>query len=872
MRRSILPPGLADAIRGDLEEERRRRAQRSPTAARVWSWRAWIGIAVFAAWSRIVDAARGWRPSTWLGPAHEWRQAMRGLRRSPWYAASGAGVIALSLTLTTTVFAVVDGVVFRPLPYVNSDDLVAVVGGFRALPTTNFVLASWPDVRAWKAAAPAVAFATLDIGGQVPVGDGDSVPVAAIDEALLNLLGVKPLMGGFAPTDYVPEVRTASIVPALLTYQTWQKRFGGDPGVIGRVRTDSSGHGLRVAGILPRSFVFPTSLGPFVPEVLTPLVPGRSQGDPSARGVRVLGRLPPGMTVDALSRRLSEAASVVAAAFPALPSDPRLSATQRILRGPFDVVHVRPLIEELTLGTRPVAVTVFVTAAGLLLLASLNLIGLSSGRFLDRHTELGLRRALGGTTPVLVRLVAIEHGLLVMAGGLVGMAALPLTLGTVGRLLPRDVVLFKAATLDLRVAAFAGIAMMAAMAVVTVGIAIAMPRRISRPAPRATESGRSAARSAVVSVQIALALVMTVSGALLAASLLRIWTAPVGWRPESLARLRVRAPDALDAGTLTRFLDQLRRTPGVAHAGALDLPILEESIYVSAFETPEGALKSEADAQSMGVTDDFFDAAGLTLVSGRLPTRREFSEGASVAVVSRRLGERYWRGQSPMGQTIRRSRDGRVFVVVGVVPDVLTVEWDLDSGGDIYVPLAATLHPNVSNILVRFERGHDAALDDVVAVAANDRSGFRLLHAETFSTALGESIDWQRFQSWLFIVLGGAALAIVGVGVLGLMAMRTGRRTREVGVRMALGATRAGVRRQLVREQFGPVAAGLAMGSAAAMWASTVIRSYLYKPPAYDWSAWTAAVILILVAALTGISIPAWKASRIEPVSALRQD
>jgi hypothetical protein len=323
---------------------------------------------------------------------------------------------------------------------------------------------------------------------------------------------------------------------------------------------------------------------------------------------------------------------------------------------------------------------------------------------------------------------------------------------------------------------------------------------------------------------------------------------------------------------LNVFLDRIGHMRGIVSAGALDRAILERGIYGSSFEEPIGAGKSDADVSSNGVTEDFFSAAGLPLVSGRWPTPAEFTSGDSVAVVSQNLAALYWRRRPPLGQTLRRSRDGRVFAVVGVVPDARSVAWDIESGGQIYVPLAATPRPTVSNVIVRFQPGQESAFGPVMAAAIANRAGLHVLRADTLANAFGESIDWRRFQSWLFVTLGAAALAIVGVGILGLMAMRTGRRTREVGVRLALGATRAHVRRQLVVEQFVPVAAGLAIGSAGAVWTSTVLRSYLYKPPSYDWSAWIAAVILIVAAALIGISIPAWKASQIEPVKALRQD
>src|SRR5262249_54406690 len=151
-------------------------------------------------------------------------------------------------TLTTTVFAVVDGVVFRPLPYVRADRLAMPKGGFRTLPALNFVQVSGPDVRAWKAAAPEVEFATMSVGDLTPIAEADALRSAEVDASFLHVLGVRPLMGGFVAADFAG-APNPPIAAALITYATWQARFGGDPSVIGQVRTDNGGHGFRVAGV-----------------------------------------------------------------------------------------------------------------------------------------------------------------------------------------------------------------------------------------------------------------------------------------------------------------------------------------------------------------------------------------------------------------------------------------------------------------------------------------------------------------------------------------------------------------------------------------------------------------------------------------------
>jgi hypothetical protein len=270
------------------------------------------------------------------------------------------------------------------------------------------------------------------------------------------------------------------------------------------------------------------------------------------------------------------------------------------------------------------------------------------------------------------------------------------------------------------------------------------------------------------------------------------------------------------------------------------------------------------------VTHGYFEAAGLRPSDGRLPTDAEFMSGAPVIVVTDIVARQFWPGRRAVGESL--ANEGRLFYVVGVVPDARYMSLDLEPQGEIYWPLAAAARKYLSNVLIRFDRPGRAALGPVVAQVVQRCPNCRFRSAQMMTEALGATIRPRQFSAWLFSAFGIAALVIVGTGILGLVAMTAKRRTREIGIRMALGATRAGVMRQILREQLTSVVLGLVAGGIVAAWAVRFVASYLYKTPTYDPWAWAAAIAALLLISVAGTLIPSHYASRIDPVRALRVD
>ena len=268
------------------------------------------------------------------------------------------------------------------------------------------------------------------------------------------------------------------------------------------------------------------------------------------------------------------------------------------------------------------------------------------------------------------------------------------------------------------------------------------------------------------------------------------------------------------------------------------------------------------------MTGGFFPAAGLAARDGRLPTEEEFRNGAPVIVITETVARGYWPGQRAVGQIL--TNKGRPFEVIGVVNDARFLSLDMAAQGEIFWPVTAMPRPYLSNVVLRFAPD---AVNTVEAVAATVRARCPdcwVREALTLQEVLSESIRPRRFSAWLFSGFGIAALLIVGTGILGVVALSTTRRVREIGIRMALGATRRRVLWQLLREQGASVVLGVVMGGVAASWATRFLTSYLYETDPLDSIAWVAASAAILAVACVGVLLPACRATRVDLVRALR--
>jgi len=825
------------------------------------------------------------------------RYAVRSLWRAPWYSATVVGVMALGMALATTVFAVVDGVLFKPLPYPGADRLVIIEPGFNNLPGPTTPLISLAkltpgtgvsvrDVADWQAAAPDAAITGFRVG-RLGVGEGVNESlfgVALVQPSFFDTVGVHPLVGGLVASDFDQE---DLVLPVVISYELWQGRFRGASDVIGQTHIDdaTSGRGFRVAGVMPRGFVFPSArtpvsfIGPFVPSP-------EMVRDPARRPIGVtIARLPEGMSIATLRARVEVGMAATAAARPTTPRPPGFSDRGWRMQGPFDHADVLPLASELVSAERPLFGAIFLAAVVLLAIGALNVSGLMAARGLDRARELGLRRALGATGVRIAQLVFLEALVPIAAGAAIGLSlALPL-LHVGVRLLPEDLVLLKPQampTIDARVAGFTVLSACLLAMLTTIWPIRRALRAGATPladGSRGATRTRSIGRTVVITAQVAGALVLTMGGALLVTSIMAVYANTPAIRTDGVVVLRewLQGTSGWKVGDgatrINALIEAVRRLPGVDGVALTEGQVLDGGGGVPWWLPPPAAKTSRLQVVAEAVTSDFYRVLQPRLVMGRFPTDAESDGNAPVIVVSEAVALEYWPGASPLGQTLSYFRDSShdpaPFTVVGVVRDVRWNQWDADVA-TIYGPYALTSRSPNPTVFIRTRKGTGQITAEATQAIAAVDPFVRTTHAGTLDELFADSVRPRRFQSWLFGSFALCSLIIVGVGILGLIAMATARRTKEMGIRLALGATRDDLAGLLLREQLGAVVLGVTAGTLVSAWAVRFVKVYLYEITPYDPRVWAAAVAAIVATAAIGTLIPSLRASRVDPVQALR--
>jgi predicted permease len=849
---------LADAIAGDLAEERRRR---SGARATLWFWRAALGVVLYLLIQRGREIVRQMIASGFgLGGnvRSELRQAMRSLRRTPWYSVTVTSVIALSIMVSATVFAVVDGVLFKPLPYPDATELY-VVDPPRSV-------ASLREVQEWAVALPDVevvafqrvwAFDAGVLAGTPPI----RLTAAGVGAGFFEVVGTPPLFGGFAPGDFEPP---GGPLPALISHGLWRRVFGGRLDVIGESLDvvgpmDGEGRvlaGYRVAGVLPPDFVYPDAGR--TPDLVVPMaLPPERAADRNSSSARALVRLPPGSSPDVLKARLDAVAATQG-----------FAPSRRGVSG----VYIQRIDEAVRTYEHAGFRAAFAMAAALCLLACVNISALAVAWRRQRAQDYALRAALGASRLQLTRLLLAEVATVVLLGSTVGLLGCPAAIAAVARLMPADIQLIKVPALDLRVIAFTALA--AAVTIVLGAIfqstgrqARLLARTIGR-ADLATTTGKNAAVRLGMIAQVAVAVVFLVGGALVVGSHWLIWQQEIGYSSDAVAVIEVYpGPGTRDEMTARAdaFIDRVRAIPGVERVGVLGVKLMEGWRLRPSLRRPAGV--PDRGEQSMPIDGEFFEVLGIQPLEGRLPTSQEIERADPVLVVSERVARTYWPDTAAVGQALVTT-NGTTFTVIGVVPDGRFARLDQAPVGQIY--FAGAL-PGV--VLVQSRAPRDEILHAAAEAARGIGGGFGTVRALTLREAIGESIRMRTFRAWLYGAFAAAALAIAAAGILGMVAMVTARRTREIGIRRSLGATSGVIAGMLIREQAKWIGAGLVAGGLVSMWAVTLLPRYmLYQFTAHDIRLWAIALGIIAAVAAAGTLIPALRASRIDPVSALRAE
>ena len=810
-------------------------------------------------------------------------RAARALRRSPGFATTVVLTLALGIAATTTMFSVVDHVLLRPLFYPDANDLVLL---YQRGTSGTLRLVSFPTLEDWARDDPSFAGMSWlrGTGGTLSTPAGPTHTITAYaSHGFFRVMGTKPLLG----RTFTPDEETAGGPPVVvLSFRLWQSAFAGDSAVIGRSVTIDSISTV-VIGIMPKEFEFPNWAQlwlPLAPHIARDSVAGRRDYHVDSKAI---GRLAAGVSVEQAERALARAQARVIAAYPAGETD-------------WTNVSVVPLRDEVVGDVRP-ALTVLGGAVGLLLLlVGVNVANLAGLRGAVRWRDFAIRTALGASRGALVRGLLAEYALLASIGCALGVWLSFQGVAWLRATDPFEMLGAGDSAVDWRAVVVAvGTSWLMA---VLVGVVPAMRGAAERASAEGLLGSRSGganraqvrARTLLTASQFALALLLLVGTGLLIQSYRRLAKVTLGFEPHNLLAMTV-SPDRDPAyvapratlGLYERLVTQLRTVPGVEDAAVVNFLPLGGAGIPTALELPNRPVSSEDRATYLTVSEGYLRTAGLRLVAGRWFSPAEMRAPGDGIVVSESVARRYWRGAGALGQriTIHRSSQNRKdfgeavpSVVIGVVGDVR--QFGLEAGPDqaVYVPLAAEPWPWATVIvrvrtesvamraaLSRAVRGVDAGL--MALRSADEGRGF-----DPLDGSVSESLAPRRYLLGFVTAFSVCALLLAALGVYGVMSYSMARRTHEVGIRMALGATARDVLGMVLRQ--GILVAGIGCGAGIV---GAVMFSRVLSHELYDTSPLDPVVLLVTPLVLIGVGaaaayLPARRATRVDPAIALHSE
>lgn len=813
---------------------------------------------------------------------HDLRFGLRMLWKQPLSTLLVLLTLAVGIGAGSAIFSAVRGTLLHEMPYPDADDLVMVWMDNTRLDIRTDI-ASYPNYADTRdgsetlsdLAAYRPTWATITgTGSSGEPAEPERLRAARVGSNLLSVLDVDVERGrGFEPAEDL-EGREAV---AILGHDLWQRRFGGDRSVLDRT-LDLDGESYRVVGIMPEGFAFPT--GARDTELWLPL--SLPEGRQTSRGgfwLYQIGRLDDGATVEKAQAELDTIAQ-------------KMQQEHEILKG--YGLYVQPLREYLVGDVRTPLLVLSAAVVFVLLIVCSNVANLLLARSAARRKEISLRLALGAGRRRLVRQLLTESVLLAGLGGVLGVGVAYAGLKGLIRFGPDDLTRLATPALDLGALGFTlGLAVATG---VLVGLAPALGtfRRASQNLAAALQDGTRGAvgalagsvlRRGLVVAEVALAIVLLVGAGLLLRSFDRLLSVDLGFQTEgvltvdlSLPRARYEAPQAIEF--YRALQERVGALPGVSAAGLASdplLPQLARSGHVSIEGVAARPLEERIEVTVDAATNQYFDAVGVPLLSGRTFEDTDNLEAPGVALVNEAMAKRYW--QSAENAVGRRFNfgdppedDSEWITVVGVVGDARRTSFEAAARPSAY--FSHRQFPNRSmTLLVRVDSGDPMVLVPTIRALVRDADpNLPLAGTGTLAAQLDQRVSGRRFHTLLLAAFASLALFLSVVGVYGVISHLVGQRTREIGVRMALGARRTEIARWVLGQGLLPVALGVALGLGGGAALARTLRSMLFEVGTLDpWTFFTVPALLLLVAALATL-VPAARATRVAPSEALRYE
>jgi predicted permease len=818
------------------------------------------------------------------------RYTLRQLRRSPGFTVTAILMLALGIGATTAIFSIVEGVLLRPLPFPDPDRLVILgdEGSHCASCTQSSVTA--PDIRNYMRDTESFSHLggyrqrLFELSG---AGDPAAVNATRMSGEVFAALGVPPVLG----RTFTQQEDEEGQQVAVLSYGMWRSRFHGDANVLGS-KILLYRKPYIVIGVMPRDFEFPLNPGNvnqselWLPLSLQP--EEFTAGSAASWNSRMVGRLKPGITAEQAQSDAERVVQETMRDYPAYMRSLRIHAV------------VTPLHEDTVGQARPLVRTLFFAVIVVLLIACANLAGLLLVRAIRRRREIAVRLALGVRAATLLRQAIVESMVLSIAGGVIGLALAAGALRVGVSQLPQTLPRVNEIGLDWPVMLFAlGLALLTGflcgLAPAFAAIRTSVNETLKEGGRTGTSgSGHARLRSALVVAEIAVALTLLTASGLLLRSFEKMRDVKLGFRPDNtlaalyvLPQQRYATQSAIDEFTRT-LLNDGGHLPGVDAVGITSfLPAAGNNwsiaFTIESYVSPKGAGLNMA-VMSL-VESDPFEALGIRVLRGRVFTESDNAGSQLVAIVNRKMAERYWPGQDPIGKRLRRGMPETStpwMTVVGEVDDVKLGSRDAETMPQVYQPVTQTVasegvfaRPGELSaadgwIVLRSRMAPEEMQDTLRATVRKIDPQLPLYQMQTMEHAISKSEAPRRFNTVLISSFAIAAVLLSILGIYGVIAFSVALREQEMAVRMALGGQRSEVILLILSSGAKLAAVGCGLGLLGAVAASRLLRSFLFEVSPFDPGVLALSAIAMLLLALVASAVPARRASSTDPMLALR--
>jgi predicted permease len=807
------------------------------------------------------------------------RYGFRTLRKNPGFAAAAVLTLALGIGANTALFSVIDAVLLRPLPFHDAGRLVAV-GSVNLKGGARRGEISYPAFLAWRSGSHS--FEGMSVwntetftytGGEEP----ESVPGAVVSANLLSLLGVSTAIGrGFLLDEDAPGRQQ---LPVVLSFEFWQSHFGGDPNVLGRALTLDDER-YSVVGVMPAAFQFPVQrqraqLWTTIAHDLRGATPMAAQAGVSY--LQVVARLKPGVEIAQAQADVEVVQEQLNRQYP--DNQPR-------------AVAMRSESDDITGDMRPALMVLLGAVGFVLLIACANVASLLLARATVRRQEFTVRSVLGASRWMIVRQLLTESVLLAMMGGVLGLLIAYWATSALVSMAPEGLPRTSEIAVNLRVLGFAFVVAVAIGVLFGLAPALQASRSGSNGVQREGGRGASAGplgarlRNALVASQLAIAFVLLVGAGLLLRSFDRLLHVDPGFRVDHVLTFLLDVPSNRHPGAqrsvfVRELLQSTRVLPGVKSAGAIfGLPLNSEQGVFTALEIeghPVPASQRPRVAFRL-IDSQYFDAMGIRLVDGRTFTARDELGGPPLAIVNQKLAREIFKGENPIGHRIKATisfgdnDEAPMREIVGVTGDVKTKSISGETAPEVYAPQTPSDFIGEMTVVVRTRTDPNALVPAMRSLVSSMDKDLPLRDVKTLEQYVSGSISAPRFEAVLLGTFAALAFVLTVVGLYGVISYSVVQRTREMGIRIALGAQRRNISNMVMRQAALLTLTGIGVGLMASLFTVRLIRGLLYGVGATDPATFLSVPLLLMGIALLASYVPARRAMRVDPIVTLRYE